>query len=426
MNYQQAIEWINSFDRNQVKLGLDRIKNLCDRFNNPQIKYDTVHVAGTNGKGSVCRIVAEILKQAGHKTGLYTSPHLNSYKERFMVDGREITKDELVEIIKLIKPVVNDLDEELKPTYFEISTLIAFLFFNMKKVDIAVIEVGLGGRFDATNIVEPLVTVITNISLEHQRFLGEKIEEIAYEKAGIIKEKIPLVTAANNNALEKIKEIAGEKHTKTYLVDKDKYTLQHHRINDQGFIVHGMKGDYSVDTRLNGSFQGENIALSVYVAELLQDKGYLITDKHIKQGITNVENPGRIEIIQNKPYIILDGAHNPDGIEKLSLFLKNEIKYDKLIVILGILSDKNIKEMIKNILPIVDILIITKSRNTRACEPNEILSLIDKKDLVDKIIQTEKIDEAVKKAQELADKKDLICITGSLFTVAEARRILIS
>ena len=426
MNYDETITWLYSFEKFGIKLGLDRIKFICKELGEPQKSYKTIHVGGTNGKGSVCRFLQSILTKSGYKTGVYTSPHLQRFSERFIIDDKEISDSDIVILVKKIKPIVDKMIiEGSTPTFFEIISAMAFLYFKEKKVDFAVIEVGLGGRFDATNIVEPLLSVITNVTLEHQDILGNKIEDIAFEKAGIIKNKIPVITASKDCALDVIKKVAGEKEAPIYIIDIDSWKKIKGEVDLQEFFINGSLKEYNVKTSLLGEHQGENIALTIAAIEKLQMKGVYITDEAIVEGIEKAKNPGRMEIVSFDPLIILDGAHNIAGVTLLKKTLKNDFCYDKLILVLGILSDKNVKEMLEIIAPIGDFIVTTKSKNKRAAEPTKLKEIIEKLNFKNQVVLKNKVHEAVKYAKSIAKIDDLICVTGSLFTVGEARDYLV-
>lgn len=422
MRYDEAISWLYSFEKHGIKLDLERIKFICEKLGNPQNNYKNVHVGGTNGKGSVCKFIGSILNSAGYTVGVYTSPHIQRFSERFIVENDEISEIEIVLLVEKIKPIVEEMiKNESIPTFFEITTAMAFGYFYDKKVDYAVIEVGLGGRFDATNIITPLVNVITNVTLEHQDRLGKTIKDIAFEKAGIIKENIPVVTAAENIALAVIKKIAYEKNSSLTVVDKSSWEKTGGNINLQNFTIHGKIKDYSVKTRLPGIFQGENIALSLMCIEAMQMKGVYISDESIKEGVENTINPGRMEIIGFEPVILLDGAHNIAGMEALKNTILKDFVYDKLILVVGILSDKNVKEMVDIITSVADIVIVTKSSNIRASDPETLKEYFKPKESTAK----NSVSEALEYAKKIAKKQDMIVVTGSLFTVGEARDYLV-
>lgn len=422
MNYDECIEWLYSFEKFGIKLGLDRISHFCKELDNPQDRYKIVHVGGTNGKGSVCHFLQSILTQNGYKVGLYTSPHLQRFSERFIIDGVEIEEKDVVLIVGKIKPVVEEMIEKQNtPTFFEIVTAMTFQYFKDKSVDFAIVEVGLGGRFDATNIVNPELSIITNVSLEHQKVLGKRIEDIAFEKAGIIKEEVPIITAATDEALEKIKSIAEEKNSFLKVINEKSWKRVSFDNSVQEFLIKGLLNEYHVKTSMLGLHQGENIALSIAAIENLQMNGLFVTDQSIIEGIERTNIAGRMEIVGSEPKIILDGAHNIEAIKFLKRTIQNDFKFGKLILVIGILSDKNIKKILEIIVPISDIIISTKSSNKRACDPKKILDIAIKIRPKIQFFEIEDINEAIIKAQNIAQNRDLICITGSLFTVGEAR-----
>jgi len=416
MNYKESINWINSFEKFGIKLGLERIKYLCEKIGNPQNNFDIIHVGGTNGKGSVCKFLQSILTIGGYKTGLYTSPHLQRFSERFVIDGKEISESDIVKLVDKIKPIVEDMvQKDNIPTFFEITTTLAFLYFSQKKVDYGIIEVGLGGRFDATNIVLPKLTIITNVSLEHQDRLGNTIEEIAFEKAGIIKEKVTCITGATNKALKVIKKVANKKNAQ--IINDIKWEKNSSRIDYQDFLIHGSLKDYNVKTNSPGTFQGQNIAISIKAIEFLQMNGVYITDEAIIKSIEKTTIPGRMEIVAYEPIILLDGAHNIDGIKSLKNTLEKDFIFERLILVVGILADKKVKEILEIISPIADIIIVTKSNNPRASNPSRLKDMIESKNVIIK----QKISDAINYSLKIAKKQDLILITGSLFTVGETR-----
>jgi len=418
MNFDDCINWLYSFEKFGIKLGLERITYICTELGDPQNIYKIIHVGGTNGKGSVCKFLESILVKSGYNVGVYTSPHLQRFSERFIVNSKEISESELVLLIEKVKPIVDDMVvNNNTPTFFEIVTAMAFQYFKDKKVEFAIIEVGLGGRFDATNIVNPMVTIITNVSLDHQDRLGNKIEDIAFEKAGIIKQGIPVITAASGPALEIIKKISEEKKSDITIIGRDSWRKISGSENWQEFLISGPIKDYKVTTFMFGKYQGENIAISLSTVEVLQINGVYIPDKSIYEGLEKINNPGRMEIVSFEPMILLDGAHNVEGMANLRKSIEEELIFNGFILILGILKDKNIKEILDVITPISDVIITTKSHNLRACDPAILKDMIKEKEVV--IIDD--ISKAVDYAKSISSIQDLICITGSLFTVGEAR-----
>ncbi|MBI1969476.1 bifunctional folylpolyglutamate synthase/dihydrofolate synthase, partial [Candidatus Woesearchaeota archaeon] len=346
MNYRQALQYLYSID--QIKLGLSRMKKLLKQLGNPEQGLQYIHVAGTDGKGSACAMLESILLHAGYSVGKYISPHLKDFTERITINKREISRKDVVRLLQKIIPLQNDA------TYFEIVTAMAFLYFQEKKPDIVILEVGLGGRLDATNVVTPLVSVITNISLEHTEYLGNTIKKIAREKAGIIKQQVPIVTANRGEALAVIHSIA-KKRKASYIAVRKKY---------QGKIG------------LRGAFQKENAALAYAVAKVLKKKYHFsLTESQIKAGIAQAKWPGRMDLRGN---VLFDCAHTEAGFKALSKEL-NKLQYRKLILVLSLLSDKRIHAMLPQLIPFTDAVIVTKSKNERAGEPKEIASIIQRK-----------------------------------------------
>jgi dihydrofolate synthase/folylpolyglutamate synthase len=426
MKFEESLKWLYGFEKFGIKLGLERISHIAEKLGNPQKNYKIIHVAGTNGKGSVCKFLASILTSGGYKVGVYLSPHLQRFSERIVVDNKEISGDELVSLIDKIKPIVDEMiTNDNTPTFFEIVTAMAFQYFSDKEVDFAVVEVGLGGNYDATNIIEPVVSVITNISLEHTDILGKTIKDIALQKAGIIKDNVAVVTAAEGDALKVIKNAAKERKAPVYAIDEKRWERVYCNLDGQEFIIKGDLTDYSVKTSMLGKHQGENIALAIVTIENLQMNGVYIPEISIIDGIAKAVNPGRLEVVKHEPLILLDGAHNPDGMKTLRTTLDEDFDYDKLILVLGILSDKDISSMLSIIVPIAEAIVVTRSHNSRACEPSKLKEMIEKFGYKKKVVVKDWIPDAVEYAESIAKKKDLICITGSLFTVGEARDYLL-
>ncbi len=315
-------------------------------------------------------------------------------------------------------------DQKTPPTFFEITTALAFQYFKKHAVDFAIIEVGLGGRYDATNVINPQVSVITNISLEHTDRLGETISDIAYEKAGIIKEKCPVITAAATQALHVIQRIAEQKHAPLTIISDTDWHRTAATTHTQSFTIHGRFHDYTVDTCSLGHYQGENIALAINTIETLQQHGVYISENSIEQGIQQTHNPGRMEIIHHDPLIILDGAHNSSAIEQLTRSLTQDFTYDHLWCIIGISADKNIKLMLSRLLSIVDTLIVSQSTHYRACDATKLYQTATSISPKKQIVLQHTLQQAFEYARTHAQPSDLICCTGSLFTVGEARSLL--
>ncbi len=386
MGYKDAIDFLYALESKEYNLDLGNITRLLAKLGNPHEGLKYIHVAGTNGKGSVCAMLYSILQEAGYKAGMYTSPHLVRFSERIQINNKEITNEEIAELFGKIKLFYTE------ETFFEVVTAMAFLYFKEKKADFVVLEAGMGGRLDATNVIVPLVSVITNISLEHQKYLGKTVEKIAFEKAGIIKEGIPAVTGAEGSALGVIKKIAKKNNSKLSTIGRPlkRYSLS-----------------------LKGAFQQFNANIAVKTIEVLNECYKLGIDS-IKSGLLKANWPGRLEFLDKN--VLADCAHNPAGAK----VLKNELlriknNYKRIILVVGILSDKDIKPMLDELVPLADKIIITKPKTNRAEKPENIAKFINKECEI-----VEDVKEAVKKAKAAAKEKDLIVVSGSIYVVGEA------
>ncbi|HLG23347.1 MAG TPA: folylpolyglutamate synthase/dihydrofolate synthase family protein [Candidatus Nanoarchaeia archaeon] len=395
MNYNHVLKYIYSLESPKIKLGLENVKSLLQKIGNPEKSLKCIHVAGSNGKGSTCAMIFNALKNSGCKVGLYTSPHLKRFNERIRINDKLISDREIVDYYLRIKPHITN------QSFFEIATAIMFLHFYEKKVDYAVIEVGLGGRLDATNVITPLISVITTISLEHTNILGKTIKEIAREKAGIIKQDIPVVTGAGGKALFEIKKIAKEKNSRIYFpknIPKIKFK------------------------RLKGGFQQQNAKTAFRALEILKNKNIIsISTMQILEGIKKTQWPSRFQFI--KKNVLIDCAHNPQGFKTISEEIKNlnkKNRYSKIIFVIGILKDKDCKSMLKTILPLADWVLFTKSKNERSSNPNDLKKLfskLSKKKIPSKVIVNPK--NALYYAEKISGKKDLVVVTGSIYMIGE-------
>jgi dihydrofolate synthase / folylpolyglutamate synthase len=420
--FQDAFDWLCSYDKYGWIFGLERITLLLEQLGNPHQELKVIHVAGTNGKGSVCKYVSSILQKAGYTVGLYLSPHVERFSERIVVNNQEISKEDFTCLVSQVRPFVDAMKKQNNtPTFFEIVTALAFLHFKNCTVDYAVVEVGLGGRFDATNVVNPLVSVITNISLEHTDILGKDIASIASEKAGIIKDHVPVVSAAVHDARATIEQIAKQRNAPVTWIDQPMWKRQANQMRKQEFMIQGSFKDYSVKTSMLGQHQGENIALAIAAVEQLQMGGVYLTESDIQDGIATAAHPGRMEIVSEHPLILLDGAHNPAGMSMLVKTIREDFSDYRLVLVLGVLKDKDVKTMASTIVPISDEVIVTKSGNPRAADPQMLKKMITGSDVNKNVVVEDSIPRAIDHAKRIAKQKDLICVTGSLFTVGEAR-----
>ncbi|MFP6583770.1 MAG: folylpolyglutamate synthase/dihydrofolate synthase family protein [Candidatus Hydrogenedentota bacterium] len=410
------IEQLFSLEYHGIKLGLDNINALLDAADHPETAYPTVHVAGTNGKGSTVAFLDHILRKAGYRVGRFTSPHLCELNERFMLNGKPIGDDSLRAILKTCLFHAEQLD--ITPTFFEMNTAVAFQIFKEANVDIALVEVGLGGRFDSTNVITPLLSIITNIALEHTEYLGETIPEIAFEKAGILKPKVPVILGsllpqAQAVAIERAREldcivhIPGADYEATY--DPANQCLDY---QDDSYSLK------QLDLGLLGTHQAGNAAVAIRAASLLGNQFPEIRDKAIRAGISATTWPCRMEQVLDEPLVMIDVAHNPDGIRTLVRELNQEV-----VVVLSVSTDKDARTMISTLKPITAHLILTQFDGKRATPASELLPHVPH-DWPHEIIESfnAAIDEGIQRAESL----DLpLLITGSLFTAGQARAILI-
>ena len=419
LTYKQAVDWLNSSQRLGMKPGLKRINSLLDHLGIPEKNFQSIHVGGTNGKGSVCRYLSSILMKEGYKIGLFTSPHLFNIRERFSINEIMISEKEFSLLISKLKDVVEHEDETLRPTYFEICTALMFLYFDMKKVDYAIIEVGLGGRYDATNVIKPILSIITNVSYDHTDILGDTIEKITFEKAGIIKDGIPLVTAAEKKALTIIKEEVIRHHTTMVHVADSKSTIIKHTPEYQLIRVKGMLDEYNLKTHEIGTYQRKNLALAIAAIEQLQMMGVFISPESITKGVELMFHQGRMKIIHTNPTIIIDGAHNSPGMKELNASIHSLFQDKNIILVFGVLKDKDINQMIKEIYSLCQKIIITKPDNLRAADSELVKNIASSYFSNEQIIVTHTIPDAIDQGLKHASNDDIVLITGSLYLISE-------
>lgn len=386
MNYLESLKYLDELNIFGIKPGLERIILLTKALGNPQNFFETVHVAGTNGKGSVCAMLSEILQADGKKVGLFTSPHLESYCERFKINGENISETEFAEIISLLKFF------DIQATQFEILTAAAFAYFAKENVDIAIIEVGLGGTWDSTNIITPKISVITNVALDHENILGD-LKNIALNKAGIIKKNIPVVTAATGEPLKIIRDVAEKNNSPLYEVNQPA----------------------EVEVNLRGEYQKLNAAVAIQTAKVLE-----ISDEKIFAGLKKVSWEGRFEIVEtNFGEVIIDGAHNPHGAAALHESLDKNFPEGRRIFIFGALADKNIDAMIKILFRAEDFVIATEPNSNRAESVENLCKRL--KNFGVECTGAKNISDAIEKLKNFDGVK---IAAGSLYLIGEVRKIL--
>ncbi len=402
-----------------MKFGLHNIQTLVQFLENPHKKYPTIHIAGTNGKGSTSSMLASILTAAGYKVGLYTSPHLLQFNERIRINGKPISDKKIVHYTKLLQPII----QKIHATFFEATTAMAFQYFADEKIDIAVIETGLGGRLDSTNIITPKISIITSIAKDHKEQLGNTYKSIATEKGGIIKKNIPCVIGLMNKQ-SKQTLIAIVKEKKSQIIDAEKETtLKSQKIisNGQKISITTSEQNYNLVVDIVGKYQQKNIRTVLCVVEELQKQGMKISFKDIEKGFANIKKysglRGRFEIIQKNPTIIIDVGHNVEGIENAMEAL-SQMNYNKLHCIFGVMEDKEYKEMVKKIISYKPIMYLVQPNNPRALSLEKLERVFIKFSYsVKKFLS---VKEAILQAKSEIKKDDILLIIGSHFVASEA------
>jgi dihydrofolate synthase / folylpolyglutamate synthase len=436
MNYEAAVRYLLSLGRElaaptqapAAKFALENIAVLAERLGHPDRVYPSAHIAGTNGKGSTAAFLESILRRAGFRTGLNTSPHLEKINERIRINGAEIADDEFAEIFTRIQIHIEELlaDSKLRahPTYFECVTAMAFECFAHDRVEFGVFEVGLGGRLDATNILSPAVTIITRIDFDHENFLGHSLKEIAGEKAGILKLGVPVVLADQRpEAREVILARAGQLNC-TVVETIEAFRLQQESRQDgraRARITETSSGNtLEIAPSLPGDFQLQNALNAVAAARLLHRRGFRISDHAIMEGVANTVWPGRLEQLQSNPDVYLDGAHNPGAAQQLSLFLKQNFSNRRIWLIYGALRDKAVDEVAGVLFPRAAEVLFTQPRTTRAISASRLAEIAAHHAASFKVISSAA--EALDLALAEAAPEDAIFVTGSLYLVGELRQ----
>lgn len=414
--YTETLDFLFSLHRFGIKLGLEAITDILDRLDNPQYGYATLHVAGTNGKGSSSAMVAAILQASGYRVGLYTSPHLIDFRERIRVQGADISEEAVCGLIAQIRRTANS---HTALTFFEFTTALAFLHFRKEQVDIAVVEVGMGGRFDATNVLNPMGVLITGIGFDHEAYLGNSLQMIAREKAGIITQKAPVVLGPMPEDIIQI----FETQARTWLAPCFRSGREFSFLETSAttFTYQGPRWTIpELQTNLLGRHQMVNATNALALLETVVDETFPISPLTIRTGLQGVKWRGRLEIVNRNPLLIVDGAHNLAGAHVLFDFLHSQIHDGagrKFFLVVGMMRDKNLQGFLRILLPLVDHLILTQPRMERAASVDELKHAVDREDLVPCLLADSW--EAVCQAKEMANPSDVICVTGSLFLVGE-------
>lgn len=440
MKYEEVLAHLDALQMHKIKLGLEAMQTFLEKVDRPESRLKFVHIAGTNGKGSVCATLSELLGRAGYRVGVYTSPHLSSVRERFRIGSDYISEEAFAELGSRICRVLGE--EQI--TYFEFTTALGLLWFAESDVDLVLLETGLGGRLDATNVVMPLVSVITSVSMDHETYLGNSLTEIAGEKAGIIKPGVPVISGAiKKEVAAVIERVSGEKNAPLYCLGQD-----------FDYVVHPDKtwdwrGGEAFDNTIYSGLrcihaslvQQENDSLSLAVLQVLQNKGFGVEEQLIREGLEAVKWPGRMEYFEllypesdgqtgethkNSKLLryLLDGAHNPDGVKNMSQTLEENFSYGRLVGVWGAMSDKDMEATLGVIAPLMDELIITQPDGERSAMPEQICNCLpeEQKTKARCIVEVEK---ALEEAQQEAGEEDLIVVGGSLYLIGAVRHLLL-
>lgn len=443
-SYPKALEYLYSFVDYSlsktfryapVKFELSRLQKLMEVIGNPHTYYPILHIAGTKGKGSVTAMCAQIIREAGYKVGMYTSPHLHEYTERIQVNGKPLPKEDLVNLLEEIKPAIGDVPGL---TTFEITTALGLLYFKRQKVDAAVVEVGLGGRLDATNVVLPVVSVITSISYDHMFVLGNTLTEIAGEKAGIIKRGVPVVEAPQESEAQiVIEKVAEERGSPVIRVGRDYLFKQiSHSLDGQSLIVWSASDQALMDAYIEtsgktkwaptwlkipllGYHQVENAATAYAAIQAFRKETLIINDQAIVDGFANTHWPGRFEVLQRNPPIVVDSAHNRDSARKLRMTLDDYFPGMKVILVFGASEDKDVAGMFAELMPRIREVIATRSFHPRAIDPAAVIEIVHQFGYQARI--NESVADALNQAIQLTSPGVMVLVTGSIFIVAEAR-----
>jgi dihydrofolate synthase/folylpolyglutamate synthase len=436
MTYEESVRYLLTLGRelaspqqaNVTKFDLLNITTLCERMGQPQNAYKSVHIAGTNGKGSTAAMIESILRTAGLRTGLYTSPHLERTNERIRVNGEDISDADFADTFTHLRAVIEELLAAGRlgahPTFFECMTAVAFVYFERAKVEFAVCETGMGGRLDATNILIPDVTVIAQIDFDHENYLGHSIEEIAGEKAGIIKQGARVVSAAENEAARAVirQRVSAQS---AFLVEiESAFSVENIAVHNGCYAFTAVSTDSGVripiSLRLPGRFQMRNALAAIAAARLLAERGVPVDDAAISQGIAATRWPGRLEKIAEQPDIYLDGTHNPAGAREISAFWESQLTGRKIIVIYGAMRDKAVDEIAGLLFPRASVVLLTAPAQSRAISAPVLAKMTSH--YAQRVEVVPEPSRALERALELAAPDDVIFITGSLYLVGDLRR----
>ncbi len=420
-NYQEALNYLYSLTQSGIKLGLKNTARILQHFGDPQLKTTTIHIGGTNGKGSTAAITESILKASGYKVGLYTSPHLLDFRERIQINRRMIEKQQTTDLILRIKLAVESL--KIPITFFEFGTVLAFLYFREQNTDINIIEVGLGGRLDATNLCKAQISIITSISLDHTQYLGEDLKQIAFEKASIIKESgIVFAHIPEEELFQVVKNSARKCSADLYRSGVD-FQVTPEAENEEKNIFSYKWGSRVLNNLilpLTGHFQRSNAGLALSACLKLNERGLNIEEKHIRQGLETVSWEGRLETVFSHPTVVLDCAHNEASVRNMTLELRKNFKFSRCFIVLGLMQDKKIDEVIKILSQLGDQFFLVSVNPPRGEAPEKLAEKLKVHNKPSQVFGT--VFDALQAVKQIANQDDLVCITGSIFLVGAAKK----
>jgi len=426
MDHDEAIAYLQDLTKFGFNFGLGRIRELLRRLGDPHRQLRVVHVGGTNGKGSTCAFVSSVLTRAGYRVGTFISPHLHSYTERYLIDGRPVPKECLAGLISDLAPRLEAMVREgfEHPTEFEVSTAAAFVYFLAERVDVLVLEVGLGGAIDSTNVVQPLVTVVTNVTMDHMDYLGNTVAEIAAVKAGIVKEGVPLVTACTGEALEVMERRCREAHAPLVVVGRDiTFTPLAHGLGGQHCHLRGLNKEYrNLFIPLLGEHQLPNAAAAVGALELLARRGFPVTEEDLRQGLARTVWPARLELVPGTPDVLLDIAHNHAGALSLKKALADYFPDREPVLLIGMLDDKEWEKVLTELAPAARAVVVSRPKSPRAAHWEQLAGCAGRFRPTEAV---EDIGRALERSRALAGPSGLVVVTGSLYMVAEARALIL-
>ena len=419
-SYQEALDYLTSLTQSGIKLGLKNTARLLQHFGDPQLKTRTIHIGGTNGKGSTAAITESILRASGYKVGLYTSPHLLDFRERIQINRRMIEKQQTVDLITRIKSAVERI--KIPITFFEFGTVLAFLYFYEENTDINIIEVGLGGRLDATNLCQAEISIITSISRDHTQYLGEDLEQIAFEKACIIKESGTVFAHIPEYGVFKVVSDLSRKCSADLFCLGVDFQVDMEAGNEGKNIFSFKWGSLvfnNLTLPLTGSYQRDNAGLALSACLKLKERGLNIKEKHLRKGLETVSWEGRLETVSSHPTVVLDCAHNEESVRNMTIELRKNFKFSRCFIILGLMQDKKIDEVIKILSQLGDHFFLVPVNPPRGEAPDKLAEKLKTYNKPSRIFET--FSNAFQAVKQIASQNDLICITGSIFLVAKAK-----